>query len=354
MNTTPLDAYHQQILQKTLQADTEQALAMQALQQIYDELLIRKKWLRTKAVGKGLYLWGAVGSGKTYLMDLFYQHLKLPKSRYHFHQFMHHIQAELSQRQGTANPLVPIAKRLSKEVKIICLDEFLVHEIGDAMLLGQLLNALFQYGLILVTTANTAPKDLYRNGLQRDRFLPAIALIEKNLRIVHLNCHTDYRQYPLTRIKNDTCPLFIMSTQEVQSLFDQLSQKERVSYQAISIHGRLITHLGCTHDLIWFDFSAICSVPRSQIDYLVLAKQFSTLLISDLQCIGKDDDNLARLFIHLIDILYDAGCTLILSARISIADIYPQGRFRFEFQRIKSRLAAFKRIAIARINETNV
>ncbi|MFM2322243.1 MAG: hypothetical protein RLZZ225_396 [Pseudomonadota bacterium] len=343
MTMTPLQAYHQQILQKTLQADAEQALAMQALQQVYDELLVRKKWLHAKALGKGLYLWGAVGSGKTYLMDLFYKHLKLPKSRYHFHQFMHHIQAELSQRQGEANPLVHIAKRLSKEVKIICLDEFLVHEIGDAMLLGQLLSALFQHGLILVTTANTAPKDLYRNGLQRDRFLPAIALLEKNLRIFHLKCHTDYRQYPLTRIENDTCPLFVMSTQEMQSLFDKLSQKEKVSYQAISIHGRLITHLGCTHDLIWFDFSSICSVPRSQIDYLAIAKQFSTILISDLQCIGEDDDNLARLFIHLIDILYDAGCKLILSASIPIADIYPKGRFMFEFQRIKSRLVAFKR-----------
>jgi cell division protein ZapE len=341
MSMTPLQAYQQQILQKTLQVDSEQALAMQALQQIYDELLIRKKWLATNVTGKGLYLWGPVGSGKTYLMDLFYQHLTLPKSRYHFHQFMHHIQVELSQRQGESNPLARIAKRLSKEVNIICLDEFLVHEIGDAMRLAQLLSALFQHGLILVTTANTAPDDLYRNGLQRDRFLPAIALIKKNLRILHLKCHTDYRRYSSTGVE-DTYPFFIMSTQEVQGLFDKLSQKERVSYQAITINGRLITHLGCTHRVIWFDFSSICSVPRSQIDYLVIAKQFSTILISDLQCIGEDDDNLARLFIHLIDILYDAGCTLILSARIPIVDIYPKGRFMFEFQRIKSRLASFK------------
>lgn len=343
MNTTPLDAYHQQILQKTLQADAEQALAMHALQQIYDELLAPKKWLATKVAGKGLYLWGPVGSGKTYLVDLFYQHLRLPKSRYHFHQFMHHIQAELSQRQGEANPLARIAKRLSKEVKIICLDEFLVHEIGDAMLLAQLLSALFQHGMTLVTTANTMPDDLYQNGLQRDRFLPAIELIKKNLRIFHLKCHTDYRRRALTRVEEDIFPLFLMRTQDVQRLFDQLSQKKMVSYQAVTINGRLIPHLGCTDHLIWFDFSSICSIPRSQTDYLVIAEQFSTILISDLKCIREDDDNLARLFIHLVDILYDAGCKLILSSSVPIADIYPKGRFIVEFERIKSRLAAFKK-----------
>ena len=344
MSTTPLQAYHQQVLQKTLQFDLEQALAMQALQQIYDELLAPKKWLRAKAPGKGLYLWGPVGSGKTYLMDLFYQHLTLPKSRYHFHQFMHHIQAELSQRQGESNPLARIAKRLSKEVKIICLDEFLVHEIGDAMQLGQLLGALFRHGITLITTANTPPDDLYRNGLQRDRFLPAIALIEKNLRILCLNSHTDYRRHSLTNVEDDSYPLFVMGTQNVQRLFDQLSQTKRVSYQALTINGRLIPHLGSTHHLIWFDFSSICSVPRSQIDYLVIAKQFSTILISDLKRIHEEDDNLARLFIHLIDILYDADCKLILSSSVPIADIYPKGRFIVEFERIKSRLTAFKRI----------
>lgn len=345
MNTAPLQAYHQQILQKTLQVDPEQALAMQALQQIYDELLAPKKWLRAKALQKGLYLWGPVGSGKTHLMDLFYKHLTLPKSRYHFHQFMHHIQTELSQRQGEANPLARIAKRLSKEVKVICLDEFLVHEIGDAMLLAQLLSALFQHGVVLITTANTAPDDLYRNGLQRDRFLPAIELIKKNLRIFHLKCRTDYRRHSLISVEEDIYPLLVMHTQEVQRLFDQLSQKKIVSYQALRINGRLIPHLGCTHDLIWFNFSSICSVPRSQMDYLVIAKQFSTILISDFKCIREDDDNLARLFIHLIDILYDAGCKLILSSSASITDIYPKGRFIVEFERIKSRLAAFKKAA---------
>jgi cell division protein ZapE len=135
-----------------------------------------------------------------------------------------------------------------------------------------------------------------------------------------------------------------MCTQDVQKLFDQLSEKKRVSYQALTINGRLISHLGCTHHLIWFDFSSICSVPRSQMDYLVIAKQFSTILISNLKRIREDDDNLARLFIHLIDVLYDTDCKLILSSSLPIADIYPKGRFIVEFARIKSRLAAFKRI----------
>lgn len=347
---TPLQAYQQQIKEKSLQIDPQQALAMQQFQTVYEELTAPKKWLHTKVPTQGLYCWGAVGRGKTYLMDLFYNNLTLPKSRYHFHQFMHHIHAELAQLQGQANPLTRIAKQLSKEVKLICLDEFLVHEIGDAMLLRQLLTALFQQGITLVTTANTAPDDLYRNGLQRDRFLPAIELIKKNLRIFHLNSPTDYRRHPLTKVENNIYPLLIMNTQQIQQLFDKLSQKKMVSYQALMINGRPISHLGFTDNLIWFDFTSICSIPRSQMDYLVIAKRFSTILISELKPIAEYDDNLARLFIHLIDILYDANNKLILTSHIPINDIYPKGRFIFEFERTKSRLAAFKETMLEYLN----
>lgn len=340
MTMTPLAAYQQQLLQQVLQSDTQQALAMQQFQAIYDELVKKKKWLNRKKPIQGLYLWGAVGRGKTYLMDLFYNHLTIAKSRYHFHQFMHHIHAELAQLQGTANPLKKIAKRLRKEVKLICLDEFLVHEVGDAMLLAQLLNALFAEGIVLVTTANTRPEDLYAKGLQRELFLPAINLIKQHLRIFHLDNAIDYRYIHLNNGENNL--VWVMDPAHVQALFDELSNQTNVNYQALVINGRLIPHLGCTEQLIWFDFSSICAVPRSQLDYLVIAQRFSTILISDVKPIAENEDNLARLFIYLIDILYDFNRKLILTSTSHIENIYAKGRLSFEFERTKSRLAAFK------------
>lgn len=343
---TPLAAYQQQVLHHDLQSDAQQALAMQQFQAVYDELVSPKKWLRKKKLQQGLYVWGAVGRGKTYLMDLFYHHLPIAKSRYHFHQFMHHIHAELAQRQGVANPLKHIAKRLRKEVKLICLDEFLVHEIGDAMLLTQLLSALFAEGIVLVTTANTRPEDLYANGLQRELFLPAIRLIKQHLRIFHLDNHVDYRHRDVNAVENSL--VWVMDSSRVQALFDELSKKASVHYQALTINGRLVSHLGCTEQLIWFDFSSICAIPRSQLDYLAIAQRFSTVLISGVKPIAENEDNLARLFIHLIDIFYDANRRVILTSTLPIEDIYPKGRLSLEFERAKSRLVAFKEAWVAR------
>lgn len=336
----PLAAYQQQITHQALQVDQQQALAMQALQKVYDELTKPKQWFSTKKTCQGLYLWGDVGRGKTYLMDLFYNHLPVAKSRYHFHQFMHHIHAELAQLQGLSNPLSRIAKRLRKESAVICLDEFLVHEIGDAMLLAQLLKALFAEAIVLVTTANTPPEALYANGLQRELFLPAIHLIKQHLRVFHLANNIDYRRQHSINAENGL--VWVMSPTQVQTLFDTLNKDAKVDYQALTINGRMISHLGCSKDVIWFDFSSICAIPRSQLDYLAIAQRFSTILISDVKPIGEYEDNLARLFIHLIDILYDANNQLILTATQAIEDIYPKGRLSSEFKRTKSRLAAFK------------
>ncbi|TLY47771.1 MAG: AFG1 family ATPase [Gammaproteobacteria bacterium] len=327
-------------MHQALQIDEQQALAVQQLQSVYEELIKPKKWLATKKIVKGLYLWGDVGRGKTYLMDLFYNHLPVAKSRYHFHQFMHHIHAELSQLQGQSNPLVRIAKRLRKEADVICLDEFLVHEIGDAMILAQLLKALFSEGIVLVTTANTSPEDLYANGLQRGLFLPAISLIKQHLRVFHLASRIDYRRQHV--INTENALVWVMNPFQGQTLFDELSKNAKVDYQALMINGRRIAHLGCSKQLVWFDFSSICAIPRSQLDYLEIAQRFQTILISDVKVIGEYEDNLARLFIHLIDILYDANCQVILTAAQAIEDIYPKGRLNTEFERTKSRLTAFK------------
>lgn len=336
----PLAAYHQQLAHQSLRVDEQQALAMQQLQRVYDELIKPKKWFSAKKTIKGLYLWGDVGRGKTFLMDLFYNHLPVAKSRYHFHQFMHHIHAELAQLQGQSNPLAQIAKRLRKEVDVICLDEFLVHEIGDAMILAQLLKVLFAEGIVLVTTANTPPEDLYANGLQRGLFLPAINLIKQHLHIFHLASCIDYRRQHIIHTENGL--VWVMSPSKVQTLFDQLSKHAKVEYQALMINGRLISHLGYSEATVWFDFNSICAVPRSQLDYLEIAQRFRTILISDIKPIGEFEDNLARLFIHLIDILYDANCQLILTSTQAIENIYSKGRLSNEFERTKSRLAAFK------------
>ncbi|EDP45887.1 cell division protein ZapE [Rickettsiella grylli] len=338
---TPFTAYQEQIALGILQPDAQQALAMQEFQAIYDELVTSKKWFfKKKSPQKGLYLWGRVGRGKTYLMDLFYHHLPVAKSRYHFHQFMQHVHAELIQRQGIPNPLKQIAKRLRKEVHIICLDEFLVHEIADALLLAELLKALLTEDIRLVMTANVSPEDLYANGLQRELFLPAIHLIQQHLRIFHLDNTIDYRHDPS---KEENSVVWVMNPSHVHTLFDQLRKKEAVHYRALNINGRLISHKGCTQQVIWFDFQSICSIPRNQLDYLAIAQRFSTILISNVKPIAKEDDNRARLFIHLIDILYDANRTLILTSTLPIHTLYIPGRLGFEFERTKSRLAHFKK-----------
>ena len=338
---TPLAAYQQRIADGILQPDPQQALVMQAFQTVYDDLILPRKWLTKKKLKKGLYLWGHVGRGKTYLMDLFYHHLSVAKSRYHFHQFMRHIHAELTLLQGTPNPLKKIAKRLRKEVSIICLDEFLVHEIADALLLTELLKALFTEDIKLVVTANVPPEDLYAKGLQRELFLPAIYLIKQHLAIFHLDNSIDYRRNPSKEEENSL--VWVMNPPQVQTLFDTLRKKETVNYRALNINGRLISHRGFTHQLIWFDFNSICSIPRSQLDYLIIAQRFSTFLISDVKPITAEENNRARLFIHLIDILYDANCKLILTSPLPINTIYAKGQLSFEFERTKSRLAYFKR-----------
>lgn len=344
---TPLQAYYQKIQEKTLQPDTWQEMAMQHLQHLYESLVEKKTGmtLRKKKTVKGLYLWGNVGRGKTQLMDLFYQQLPIPKFRTHFYAFMQTMHRELTRLQGVANPLHKIAEDLAQRTKIICLDEFLVHDIADALLLARLLHALFQKHIILVTTANTPPDALYQNGLQRELFLPAIEEIKHYLTIFHVDSPVDYRlrAAPLAFSQHaysssSRNPVLTLMPQQVHTLFASLSKEKTVSYQPLSIHDRLISHNGHTEDTVWFDFTSICAIPRSQIDYLALATLFSTVLISRITVIREQDDNRARLFMQLVDIFYDAKRTLILTSEQPIDDIYPKGRFLSEFKRTKSRL----------------
>jgi cell division protein ZapE len=341
---TPLQRYYQKIKTKAWHTDSAQEAAMQQLQVIYEALILKKKWpsWRKRKLCQGLYLWGEVGRGKTQLMDLFYETLPVPKLRMHFHAFMRFIHESLTQAQGKINPLRFIAHQLAKQTRILCLDEFLVHEISDAMLLGQLLAALFDQGLILVTTANTPPEKLYEKGLQRTLFLPAIALLTQHLSILHLQSAQDYRNFHAMTANDSTSVTLVMSQEKTEWLFHQFTKEQSISQETLWLHGHPIMHRGYTHQLIWFDFESICSVPRSQIDYLTLVKRFSTFFITNVHPIYEEDRNRARLFIHLIDICYDANTQLFLISDQTWPSLYEKGDLAFEFKRTQSRLIAFK------------
>lgn len=343
---TPLQLYYQLINDGKFQANILQEQVMMDLQRVYDELISTwqetKKpwsWLNKKIRSvKGLYLWGGVGIGKTWLMDIFYENLPIPKLRLHFHRFMQQIHVQLKQLQGEINPLQKLAKQLAKQTRLICLDEFLVNDITDAMLLANLLTALFAQGITLITTANVAPDDLYRNGLQRGRFIPAIELIKKYLNIFHLTSDVDYRLRALEQAGTYFYPLNDYSAQCMQNNFLQFTHDATINYGSIEINGREIKTLGYTSDVIWFDFNDICQVPRSQLDYLEISRCFSTVLISNIYQISAHQDNIARYLINLVDVFYDAHVKLILSAAKPVGELYPKGRLSFEFARTHSRL----------------
>lgn len=334
---TPLEHYQQAITRAEFKSNALQEQVMLALQHIYDELLTPKKLFKKHNV-KGLYLWGGVGIGKTWLMDTFYQCLPIPKLRMHFHRFMQHVHHELRSLQGQADPLKKVAKHLAKQARVICLDEFLVNDITDAMLLANLLDALFNEGITLITTTNIAPDDLYHNGLQRNNFLPAIALIKKHLQVWHLQSMIDYRLRDLTATGTYFFPLNADAELFMQQHFQHLTHDYPIQVEPLTIADRKVKILGAASDVVWFDFHDICHVPRSQMDYLEIAKDYSTVLVSNVPQITAHQDNTARYLINLVDVFYDARVKLILSAAVAIDDLYPTGRFSFEFDRTRSRL----------------
>jgi cell division protein ZapE len=287
---------------------------------------------------KGLYLWGNVGIGKTYLMDLFYTCIETKKLRIHFHAFMQRIHQELREVQGQKNPLRLIAKKIAKETAVLCFDEFSVDNIADAMLLGELFGSLLEANICLITSSNIAPDDLYKNGLQRERFLPAIALIKKHTHVFYLHSSQDYRLRHILQAGVYYTPADKTANFHLENCFVHYSKNEPIFSTPIEILGRKIQTIKYADQTIWFDFIALCGIPRSQNDYLELIKHYRTWLISDIPTISERQDFLITNFIHLIDILYDARVRLVVSAAASVTNLYTKGRFVTEFQRAKSRL----------------
>ena len=344
----PLDLYQGAVSRGDIQSDVAQLQAMERLQSLYLALtkqenepgLMAKLFAKPKReLIPGLYFWGGVGRGKTFLMDLFFDSLPFEqKSRMHFHRFMRHVHHALTDLQGEADPLRKIALDFANKNRVLCFDEFFVSDITDAMILAGLLEVLFKNGVTLVATSNVEPVNLYENGLQRSKFLPAIALIEVNTEILNVDSGTDYRLRVLESAEIYHYPLDRQADEVLLQSFNSLSPDAGKADIVLDIEGREIKTRFCGDGVVWFDFPDICDGPRSQNDYIEIAMSYQTVLVSNLPCFTEKSENAARRFISLVDEFYDHNVKLIISAESPILEIYQGERLKFEFQRTESRL----------------
>lgn len=349
---SPLDYYLTQCKAGNLTEDPEQVQVLSQLNKVYAALLGEykkrftfRKFFHKPSLVRGMYIWGGVGIGKTFLLDCFFHTLPFPhKLRLHFHQLMQQIHEKLQSHQGVIDPLPIIAKELAKKFIVICIDEFFVADITDAMLLGRLLKALFAEGVSIVTTSNIAPDDLYKNGLQRLQFLPAIDLIKRNLEIIHIPTIVDYRLRYFKEAGVFYTPLDKKAEENMEKTFQVLTHGNHIDNTPLLINNRLINIKKKANDVVWFDFKTICSIPRSQNDYLILAQRFKTIFISNIPIIPMNATDTICLFISLIDVLYDARVKLVISAADSIPKLYNRGYMILEYKRTHSRLIEMQSI----------
>ncbi len=361
---TPIDYYREQNSKGLIVDDQHQWMALQSLQQLHHDLLIEHKKrsafyaaFRRQQLVRGLYLWGGVGIGKTFLMDCFYQSLPFPeKMRMHFHHFMQMVHQELKKHQGKKDPLQFVANEIAQKCMVLCFDELTVSDITDAMLLGRLISALFTRGVCLIATSNILPDDLYKDGVQRRQFFQGIALLKHLTTVLHLSSTIDYRSQHLSKAGVFFSPNDEAAHKKMDCIFTVLANGKNVSAEPIEIHGRIIQTHKQVNDVVWFDFAAICHVPRSQLDYLAIAKKFHTIFISNIPVIPGDAKNRIALFIRLVDVFYDAKVRLICSAETQVKQIYTQGHLFFDYARTYSRLLEMQSEAYflnARDNKSN-
>jgi cell division protein ZapE len=297
-----------------------------------------KKLLSHPPIPRGVYLYGGVGRGKSFLMDCFYNAVPLKrKTRLHFHEFMREVHRELRDLQGIVNPLDELAKRMAKRFKLICFDEFHVSEITDALILHRLLDALFEQGVGFMTTSNFKPDDLYPGGMHRDRILPAIALLNANLEVINVDNGTDYRSRTLEQIKMYHQPADAAADLAMTKAFDELAESAD-DEPLLHIEARQITAKRKAGGVVWFDFKTLCGGPRSQNDYLEIATQFHTVFLSNVPAMPPRLSSEARRFTWLIDVLYDRRVKLIMSAEVAPEMLYNEGPLAHEFPRTVSRI----------------
>lgn len=346
-----MQRYQEDMAQGSLTPDAAQLMAVEELQLVFEALLKKrnkaaqasflKNFFSAKSSPiKGLYFWGGVGRGKTYLMDLFYQCLPDErKMRMHFHRFMLMVNKRLNANANIKNPLQEVASGIAQEVDIICFDEFSVTDIGDAMILGGLLETLFNSGVTLIATSNIEPDRLYENGLQRQNFIPAIKLLEQYTKVVNVDGGIDYRLRSLEQAEIYHSPLGAEAEALMLASFNRLGAGLSIMANgSIEIQGRKIACRYRAEDLVWFDFESICGGPRSPADYIEIAQLFHTVLISDLPQFDASSDDKARRFVSLVDEFYDHKVKLIISAESKLEDIYQGRELKFIFERAKSRL----------------
>jgi cell division protein ZapE len=288
---------------------------------------------------RGLYVWGGVGRGKTWLMDLFFQSLPFrDKQRSHFHRFMQSLHDELKKHRQQADPLDRVADRIAQKGRILCFDELFVTDIADAMLLGNLFRGLFKRGVTLVATSNVAPDDLYKEGLQRARFVPAIRLLKEHTQVVHMDGGADYRLRLLERAHTWFDTRATTSTADLEKLFDAIAAEPGATDTTLILNHRRLRAHRHADGAIWFAFKELCEGPRGQADYIEIARCYHTVLLTDVPVLGPDAENAARRFISLVDEFYDRAVKLIVSAAAPVPELYRGSKLTFEFERTKSRL----------------
>lgn len=289
---------------------------------------------------RGLWLWGGVGRGKTFLADQFYAELPFAaKRREHFHRFMQEVHAGLRRHRDTPSPLDRVAEGIAARARVLCFDEFAVSDVADAMILGSLLEALFENGVTFVATSNLSPEELYRDGLQRARFLPAIAQIERHCRVMQIDAGVDYRLRQLERALLFLGPDISDAELRIGGEFDRMADGPGIADASIQVEGRPLRARREAEDLVWFEFRELCEGPRSAADYIEIARCYHTVLVSRVSVLDAASDDAARRFIAMVDEFYDRGVKLILSAAVATPEaLYRGERLAFEFRRTASRL----------------
>jgi len=340
------ELYLRTLAERGYTADPAQLRAIDSLERCENEWAdykARRSNALTKLVvrppiPRGVYMYGGVGRGKSFLMDCFFNAVPLTrKTRLHFHEFMREVHRELGELHGTVNPLQELGKRIARRYRLICFDEFHVADVTDAMILHRLLDAMFENRVSIVTTSNFKPDDLYPNGLHRDRILPAIALLKSKLEVVNVDNGTDYRQVTLTQVGLYQTPLDDAAQAAMTNAFERLAEAKDES-PILHIEHRQLHARRRAGGVVWFDFKELCGGPRSQNDYLELASQFHTVLLSGVPQMAPRNASEARRFTWLVDVLYDRRVKLILSAAVEPELLYTEGPLAHEFPRTVSRL----------------
>ncbi len=348
-----MDRYLAELERGELQPDAAQHRAVECTQRVYDDLLQEsnngtgllrrvRDWVSAPQPTpvRGLYLWGGVGRGKTHIVNAL--HAALPfsnKMRVHFHSFMQLVHRKLRALGEREDPLAAVAEDLAGRTRIICFDEFQVSDITDAMLLGRLFDALFSRGVTLVATSNIAPDELYLDGLQREQFLPAIALIKTHTHVMHLDSGVDYRLRVLERSAIYHCPLGAHAEQALSTCFEALARENVRTHAPLEVAGRNIETRGIADGIVWFEYAAVCETPRSAGDYIEIARRYHTVLLSNVPVMDDAQRDRVLRFVQLVDELYERNVNLIVSAAASPEDLYTGRQLSVRFDRARSRLA---------------